>query len=362
MKIRRKKRPLISKALAPEITSKQLNPHFSSHQENQAEVSADLGDNLQTQLQRAIASTHNIMEITNSIDRTSISNQNKIVQTLKEDRFGNKENQAAKILPLKSPSKEKKPRDGNFKSIGMAGFQGKYQPLFVEINDLEQGRVPNCYLLAKMAAKVRSNPDELEQYIKPKENGIYEVTIPVSSQPTKGQPVETIKTSITLTLDDILPASNFGKSAFAREGQINITDKTQLFLLLIEKAYATYKGTYDFNLWSNPHQAISQLTVNNSDTYNNNRFNEQQIANIINSALEKKLLVTTKTPTMAENTKERAASLNPGIIEKTNYIIKKVDPVSLTISLQNTSGSAPDINNLPISEFRKFFPDFKLKK
>ena len=132
--------------------------------------------------------------------------------------------------------------------------------------------------------------------------------------------------------------------------------------MLIEKAYATYKGTYDASIWSKPEEAISQLTSNSSDTYSTDKFSDRQIVNIINSALVKSLSVTTATPSMSENAKESAANINRGITERTTYNIKKVDPSSLTISLQSSWGSAYDVNNLSISEFRKFFSQIRLRR
>ena len=366
MRIRQKKRAKIAKIFTPMLNSKPLSSRFSSETTDRKEdpVTSARSEDLLTKLQTEIELGHDITKVATSFDRSSVystENQNKTIQAAKEYQFAANKNREAKLLPVQNPEKEKKQSDRNFKPIGIAGFQGRYQPLFVEINDVEQGLIPNCYFLAQMAALARNNPDAMDKYINAKENGVYEVTIYVNSQPN-GKALKSLKTSITLTLDDILPPSNFGRSTFDREGEINAGGKVQLLLMLIEKAYATYKGTYDPNLWTKPNEAISQLTGNNSDIYNNNKFNDKQVANIINSSLEKKIEVTTATSAMSDNVKEQATNINPGITEKTTYNIKKVDPISLTISLQNSLGSTYDITNLPISEFRRFFHEFRLRR
>ncbi len=365
MRIRQRKRAPTSAVFASAITSNLLSPRFSPQLSNsQKHPTTKQPKNSSAQLQRAIKFGHNISRIAISTQRSQITNnkhrQNTLVQSKAEYQFApTKNNKGAKLLPVKAPPKATKESDLPSKSPILAGFKGKYQPSVVEFNDVEQGLVANCYLLTNMAALARTNPDSMTKYIRPKENGVYEVTIYVSSQPN-AQLEKGSKTPVTLTIDDILPFSNYGKSAFAQKGQLNVGGQVELLLMLIEKAYATYKGTYDANLWSKPQEAISQLTVNNNDTYNTDKFNDIQIANIINTALVKNLSVTTATPAMSENTKERAANINPGITEKTTYKVRKVDPSSLTISLQSSWGSAYDVNNLSISEFRRFFDRVRL--
>ncbi len=366
MKIRQRKRARTSPVIASLTNSNLLSSRFSPQLPDSQEHSiTEQPKNFLAQRQRAIQLGHNISLVAISGKRSQIPNskhrQNTIVQSKAEYQFASTKNKGAKLLPVKAPPKASKESDRSPKSSNLAKFKGKYQPLFVDVNDVEQGRVANCEFLANMAALARTNPDGMTKYIRPKENGVYEVIIYVNSQPN-AQGGKGSKTPITPTVDDILPPSNYGKSAFAQQGEVTVGGKVELLLMLIEKAYATYKGTYDASLWSKPEEAISQLTGNNSDTYNTDKFSDRQVANIINSALVKSLSVITATPAMSENTKERAANINPGITEKTTYNVKKVDPSSLTISLQSSWGSAYDVNNLSISEFRRFFHRVRLRR
>ena len=366
MKIRQRKRARTSTVIAEAITSNLLSSRFSPQlSDSQKHPITKQPNNFSAQLQRAIKFGHNISRVAISGQRSQIPkskhHQNTIVQSKAKYQFAPTKNKGAKLLSVKAPAKPIKERDRTSKSSSLAKFKGKYQPLFVEPNDVEQGQVANCEFLANMAALARTNPDGMKKYIRPKENGVYEVTIYVNSQ-SNAQGGNSPKTPITLTVDDILPPSNYGKSVFAQQGEVTVGGKVELLLMLIEKAYATYKGAYDASLWSKPEEAISQLTGNNSDTYNTDKFSDRQVAKIINSALVKSLSVTTATPAMSENTKERAANINRGITEKTTYNVKKVEPSSLTISLQSSWGSAYDVNNLSISEFRRFFHRVRLRR
>ncbi len=366
MKIRQRKRARTPAVFASAITSNLLSSRFSPQSTNNPKHSiAKQPKNFSAQLQRAIKFGHNISQIAISAPRAQTSKnqhrQNTILQSKAKYQFAPTKDKGAKLLPVKTPSKTIKKRDRKSQSPNWAKFQGKYQPLFVNPNDVEQGQVPNCYLLAEMVALARTNPDEMMKYIRPKENGVYEVTIYVNSEPN-AKINQGSKTPVTFILDDILPPSNYGKSAFEQRGEVSVFGEEQLLLMLIEKAYATYKGTYDSSLWSQPEMEISELTSNSSDTYHTDKFSDKQLANIIDSSLIKTLSVTTATSTMSENAKERAANINRGITERTTYNVKKVDPSSLTINLQSSWGSSYDVNNLSISEFRKFFHRIRLRR
>ncbi len=366
MRIRQKKRASTSAVFASAITSSILSSSCSHKLVSKPKYSITKQQkNSSPQLQRAIKFGHNISQVAISSQSSQVSkskrHQNTIIHPKAKYQFAPTKNKGARLLPVKNPIKPIKQRDRHSKSPNLARFKGKYQPLFVDSNDVEQGQVPNCYLLANMVTLAKTNPDEMTKYIRPKENGAYEVTIYVNSQPN-AKINQGSKTPVTLIVDDLLPPSNYGKSAFQQRGVVSIVEQVPLLLMLIEKAYATYKGTYDNSLWSKPEMAISELTSNSSDTYNSSKFSDQQLANIIHSSLMKNLSVTTATSTMSENAKERAANINPGITEKTTYNVKKVDPSSLTINLQSSWGSSHDVNNLSISEFKKFFHQFKLRR
>jgi hypothetical protein len=242
---------------------------------------------------------------------------------------------------------------------GNAFIKGKYDPHVVDPNDVEQGKIANCYLLAAMASVARANPDALQRLIRPKGKGVYDVTIYINSN-ANAKPGEGERTPIVITVDDTFPTSSNGEEAFASRGDVNAAGKPELWVMLIEKAYATYKGSYDASAWGNPGEAMATLTGNRSDTYYTNKWTDKQTAKMIENSLAKSLPVTASTPAMSETMKEQARTINPGIGEKHAYSVKKVNPDSLTISLQNPWGSSYDVNNLKISEFRRFYNKFQI--
>ena len=242
---------------------------------------------------------------------------------------------------------------------GDAFVKGKYEPHVVNPNDVEQGQIANCYLLAAMAAVARANPDAIQRLIRSRGKGVYDVTIYISSR-TNAKPGEGERTPIVVTVDDTFPTSSNGKEAFAQRGDLNADGKPELWVMLIEKAYATHKGSYDASAWGNPGEAMATLTGNRSDTYYTDRWTDRQTAKIIDNSLAKNLPVTASTPAMSDTLKEQAQEVNPNIGERHAYSIKKVNPDSLTISLQNPWGSVYDVNDLAIAKFRQFYNKFQI--
>ena len=150
MKIRQRKRTRTSAVFASAITSSLLSPRFFAQSTNNQKHSiAKQPKNSSVQLQRAIKFGHNISQIAVSAQRSQIfqtkkHQQNTILQSKAKYQFAPTKNKGAKLLPVKTPSKTIKERDRKSQSPNWSKFQGKYQPLFVNPNDVEQGQVPNC--------------------------------------------------------------------------------------------------------------------------------------------------------------------------------------------------------------------------
>lgn len=239
-------------------------------------------------------------------------------------------------------------------------FPGNYDPVFVDAIDVEQGETDNCFSIEELTQIVRSDAGAVKSLIRHKEKGVYEVTIYVNTQPN-AKPGEGTRVPVTMLVDDTLPDSYHGIQTFNQLGEV-AGEGSDLAVMLIEKAYAMYKGGAKVGTWQHPGQAMATLSGNRSDIYYTNTFNEEQVIHLINQALVKELLVTASTAAMSENEQEQAQKVNPGIQEKRNYRVKEVNLSSLTIDLQHPQTSKFDISGLPISEFRKYFLKFQFSR
>jgi hypothetical protein len=263
-----------------------------------------------------------------------------------------------------TPNKEKELRQeqkGGDKLTQVSILAGNYNPLFVDAIDVEQGDTDTCFALEELVRTARSDPDTIKNLIRPKGNGMYEVTIYINPQ-ANAKPGEGKRTAVTITVDDTLPTSYSGIQAFTQTGEVSGNEKSSLWIMLIEKAYALYKGGANVSTWKHPGEAMATLSGNRSDIYYTNSFNEQQVAHLIGHALSKELLVSAFTPAMSDNLQEQAQQVNPGIQERRIYRVKEVNLSSLTIDLQHPQSSKFDISGLRISEFRKYFHKFQFSR
>lgn len=286
--------------------------------------------------------------------------QREILQQLKR-----KEKQFSAVKSLNESSERKEQikqaaRHGHSLSQ-ISIFSGNYDPQFVEAIDVEQGETDTCFSLEELTHIVRSDPSSAKSLIRPKGKGFYEVTIYVNSK-TNAKPGQGTRVPVTILVDDTLPNSYQGIQTFNQIGQVSGDGKGELAVMLIEKAYALYKGGSKVSTWKHPGEAMAILSGNRSDIYYTNSFNENQVINLINHGLSKELLVIATTPAMSENTQEEAQRINQGIQEKCNYRVKEVNLSSMTIDLQHPQTSKFDIRGLKISDFRKFFLKFSVSR
>ncbi len=102
----------------------------------------------------------------------------------------------------------------------------------VQVNDVRQGAITDCYLPAAMAAVVNANPETIKNAIT--DNGDSTFTVRFYQVDWQGK-----KTEVKIDVDSDLPyngdAPAYGKSTEAKE----------LWPSILEKAYAQWKGSYD---------------------------------------------------------------------------------------------------------------------
>ncbi len=110
----------------------------------------------------------------------------------------------------------------------------------IDPNDIKQGRLDDCYFLASLAAVAKANPDAIRRMIRENGDGTYTVTLNVRRLPWesgKGE-FKQVEERISgeLPFIDTYPA-------FARPTD-GLDSKPELWVPLIEKAYASYYGRY----------------------------------------------------------------------------------------------------------------------
>lgn len=106
----------------------------------------------------------------------------------------------------------------------------------IDPNDLQQGVINNCFALAPIAAIAKANPNVIEQIIKQKSDGSFEVTLHLRKDPTSK---ERTKTVIPVTREFIESTIEL------QNGSIGKGDFGELWTKVLDKAIAQAFGGYD---------------------------------------------------------------------------------------------------------------------
>jgi hypothetical protein len=107
--------------------------------------------------------------------------------------------------------------------------KGPYDVHEVDMNDVDQNSLGNCYLMASLAAVAKQNPDLIKNMIKDNDDGTYTVTFKYAGQ----------EVPITVTAD--FPGGITGTN-HAGPGDTAAYGKKEIWPLIIEKAYGEFTG------------------------------------------------------------------------------------------------------------------------
>jgi len=125
--------------------------------------------------------------------------------------------------------------------------------------DIRQGGLGDCYLLASVAAIVADDPGAIQKAIRDNDDGTYSVRF-----------YDDGGAAVWITVDGNLPVDNNGNLAYARGVDSDGDGKLELWVPIMEKAYAGYKDLYgpadgvhgyaDIGRGGSPSDAIRALT------------------------------------------------------------------------------------------------------
>ncbi|MCH2043820.1 MAG: C2 family cysteine protease [Saprospiraceae bacterium] len=110
--------------------------------------------------------------------------------------------------------------------------KGSHDDHEIDETDVQQGFIGNCYFMSAIAAVAKTNPEAIRRLIKDKGDGTYDVTLYAKGNRLALEP------SIINVKPDFVTDKE-GNTIYAHEG-----DK-ELWVMLLEKAYAKMNGGYD---------------------------------------------------------------------------------------------------------------------
>ena len=182
-------------------------------------------------------------------------------------------------------------------------FRGKEFSLFkgIQADDIKQGILGNCYFLSSIAA-IAEFKERIENIIVQKEvseNGQYQIRLYLDGKPK------------IVVVDDYIPClKNSRNSAFTHcRGADN-----EIWVGLIEKAWAKVNGSYAMTIAGLPSEGMSSLTEAPTVTYIHKKFDADKIWNILYEAdrLDHIICTCTRGEDGLDGTKIDAVGLVPG--------------------------------------------------
>ncbi len=242
---------------------------------------------------------------------------------------------------------------------GTAFVKGANDAHAVDANDVKQGGLGDCYLIAGMAAVARADPKLIENLIKDNGDGTFDVSLYI--RPSRyGSPRK-----VTKTVDSRLAVKYSGKPLYAGVGDQE-GGKSELWTALIEKTVAQHKESYDLISGGNINNhgftfaGTTELLTGKMENYINiDSIDKDDALLYIEIALEEGRPVTVDSRNL-----ESDAELTQKANAKNVYWNHAYAPVSVDLSggsldLQNPWGS-DHVDDLKVEDFMKYYRSIRI--
>lgn len=207
-------------------------------------------------------------------------------------------------------------------------------------NDVKQGYLGDCYFLAAIQAIAQSNPAALKKLIKDNGDGTYEVTLYVHKTFISWN-----RKPVKITVNATVPVYEGG----TRPIYAGVGDQ-ELWVLLLEKAYAQYKGDYGDIEGGFASKAMGVLLGENGDTFRTRSLSDADLEAKIQAALDGKQAITASSNS---KTKKKEQVTVEGQLIYYSHAYNLLDLKGGIVHLQNPHGR--NHVKLSISEFKKYY-------
>ena len=238
-------------------------------------------------------------------------------------------------------------------STGKAFLEGEGDGLDIDPNDVKQGALGDCYLMAGMAATARANPESIRRIVKDNGDGTFEVTLFLRENSWS------TPKAVTTTVDARLPTKGGTSLIYAKVGSSG-AGGDELWPALLEKTLAQHKASYDLISGGNIatdfefHGATELFTGKAEGYFSASSLSEDKVLEMMQAALAKKKPITVDSMTM-DNLPDLTKDANAvNVYGNHAYAVKSVDMVARTVSLQNPWGSS-HVVDLSVKDFKRFY-------
>lgn len=244
-------------------------------------------------------------------------------------------------------------------TTGTPFIEGAGDGLDIDPNDVKQGALGDCYLIAGMAAVARADPEAIRELIKDNGDGTFDVTLFLrADQYSTPRPV-------TKTVDARLAVKSAGKPLYAGTGD-QVGDDVEIWAALIEKTLAQHKGSYDLisggNITGNGFAyggATEMLTGERENYMRVDNLDNDSLLLMVAFALESNKPVVASSRNLKDDEDLTREANGHNVYWNHAYAPESVDLGSETLTLQNPWGSH-HVEALHIDDFRRFFKALRI--
>ncbi|ABX05491.1 MAG TPA: WXG100 family type VII secretion target [Herpetosiphon sp.] len=225
------------------------------------------------------------------------------------------------IYEANPAGKSKLVTDPEYRKIEQPAFaQDADDSADIAIDDVKQGQLGDCYLMAGTAAIANTRPDIIRNAIRDNGDGTYTVTL-YPEEGVSGFFGMRSKVEVTVT-NEFVHSKGSGALGYAQ-----LSDEFEIWPMLVEKAYAQHKGGYANIVSGNAGEFMAILTGNDSS---HTDVEDVDFADL-KSRLDNGAAITAGTPDSLTNKPA-------GVHADHAYVIKSIDPTNKTVTLYNPWG------------------------
>ncbi len=273
--------------------------------------------------------------------------------------FAEDDDRKEQVAPL--PGLREKHADKEYGDYegGVAFLQGEGDKNAVDPNDVAQGALGDCYLMAGMLAVARSNPQLIQDLIVDNGDGTFAVTLYIRDS-WRSAPKKVIT-----VIDARLPEKYKGTPLYAKTGDSE-GESVELWPALIEKAVAQQKGSYEQISGGNIGKdgfkfagATELLTGEKEDYLKTSSLDEDDALLHIAIALDDHQPCTCDSKNMEDEADLAKEALAYNVYGNHAYVPGDVDLDARTIDLNNPWGSH-NVENLPVADFLRFYRSIRI--